>query len=165
MFHTSCYPQSNGLVERAKGLLKRNLEPREACRGTRLLKLLSQLNDWYGPTGSPVGRAFFLKTEFSAPPTGEKEYHAKLQAGLCLTGYLRFVYSTTSNPIAKRVGWLLAPAGVFWDEAFSCAWVVAHLCLRWGLWTEKGWGQEIALALALSKNIKKLLNKAFCHTK
>ncbi|KAK4811127.1 hypothetical protein QYF61_019758 [Mycteria americana] len=81
VFHTPYYPQSNGMVERANGLLKRNLKPQEAQWDTRLPKVLHQLNNRYGPTGSPVSRAFFVKTELSAPPTRKREYPMTLQPG------------------------------------------------------------------------------------
>ena len=57
VFHTPYYPQSNGMVERANDLLKRNLKPHEAQWHMRLPKVLHQLNNPYGPTGSPVSRA------------------------------------------------------------------------------------------------------------
>lgn len=43
--------------------------------------MLHQLNNRCRPNGSPVGWVFFLKTELSAPPTGERVYPTKLQPG------------------------------------------------------------------------------------
>ena len=58
VFHTPYYPQSNGIVERANGLLKKYLKPHEGQWDRRLSEILQQLNNRYGPYGSPITRAF-----------------------------------------------------------------------------------------------------------
>lgn len=80
-FYTPYYPQSNGMVERANGLLKKSLKPYEAQWDTQLFKVLHQLNKWYGPTGSSGSWAFFAKAEFDSPPSDERKYLILLQLG------------------------------------------------------------------------------------
>lgn len=58
MFHTPYYPQFNGMVERANGLLKRYLKPHKGQWDACLSKTLHQLNNRYGPYGSSVTQAF-----------------------------------------------------------------------------------------------------------
>jgi len=81
VFHTPYYPQSNGTAERPNGLLKKSLKPHEAQWDTRLSEVLHHMRNPRGPAGSLSSRAFFAKTELSAPPAGKREYPTTLQSG------------------------------------------------------------------------------------
>lgn len=58
VFHTPYYPQSNDIVKRANGLLKKYLKPHEGQWDNHLSKIIQLLNNRYGPYGSPTTRAF-----------------------------------------------------------------------------------------------------------
>jgi len=85
VFHIPYYPQSNGMAERANGLLKKSLKPPEVQWDTRLPKTLHQLNNWRGPAGSPVSQAFSAKAELCSPPSNKRKCSLTLQPGQHVT--------------------------------------------------------------------------------
>lgn len=54
IFHTPYYPLSNGIVKQANGLLKKYLKSHDGQWDICLPKTLQQINNQYGPYGSPV---------------------------------------------------------------------------------------------------------------
>jgi len=111
------------VVERANSLLKKNLQPQKAQWDMQLPKVLHQLNNRYGPTQSPVSRAFFVKTEFSTPPTEKRECPTTLQPGQPVMVNLP---STGTVPMT-----LTKPRGSFAWEAANSSGAKHRISAQW----------------------------------
>lgn len=73
IFHTPYYPQANGIVERANGLLKRYLKPQKPGWDKRLTFALYQINNRYGLMDSLVSQTFLCPMYFETTPNNTTE--------------------------------------------------------------------------------------------